>query len=159
MWWQRLIKFVAAVGVCLLAGVVGGLFTSPAIPGWYAALNKPAFTPPNWVFAPAWTTLYVLMGLAAFLVWDKGWRRPVVKPALGVFAAQLVLNFLWSVLFFGARSPAAGLVDIVALWLAIGASIVLFARVSKAAAALMVPYLAWVTFATALNVAIVALNP
>jgi tryptophan-rich sensory protein len=159
MWWQRLIKFVAAVGVCLLAGVVGGLFTSPAIPGWYAALNKPAFTPPNWVFAPAWTTLYVLMGLAAFLVWDKGWRRPVVKPALGVFAAQLVLNVLWSILFFGARSPAAGLVDIVALWLAIGASIVLFARVSKAAAALMVPYLAWVTFATALNVAIVALNP
>jgi tryptophan-rich sensory protein len=159
MWWQRLIKFVAAVGVCLLAGVVGGLFTSPAIPGWYAALNKPAFTPPNWVFAPAWTTLYVLMGLAAFLVWDKGWRRPVVKPALGVFAAQLVLNVLWSILFFGARSPAAGLVDIVALWLAIGASIVLFRRVSAAAAVLMVPYLAWVTFATALNVAIVALNP
>lgn len=159
MWWKRVIKIVAAVGVCLLAGAVGGFFTSPAIPGWYAALQKPAFNPPNWIFGPVWTTLYVMMGIAAFLAWDKGWRRPGVRPALAVFAAQLALNVLWSALFFGARLPAAALVDIIALWLAIIASILLLGRVSKAAAYLMVPYLAWVTFATALNVAIVALNP
>ena len=159
MWWKRIVKVVAAVGVCLLAGAVGGLFTSPAIPGWYAALQKPAFNPPNWIFGPVWTTLYVMMGFAAFLVWDKGWRRPGVRHALAVFAAQLVLNVLWSALFFGARSPVAALVDIVALWLGILASIILFARVSKAGAVLMVPYLLWVSFATVLNVAIVALNP
>jgi len=159
MWWKRVAKIVAAVGVCLLAGAVGGLFSSPAIPGWYAALQKPAFNPPNWIFGPVWTALYVMMGIAAFLAWDKGWRRPGVRPALIVFAAQLALNVLWSALFFGARSPAAALVDIIALWLAILAALILFARVSKAGAVLMVPYLAWVTFATALNVAIVALNP
>jgi benzodiazapine receptor len=159
MWWKRIAKIVAAVGVCLLAGAVGGLFTSPAIPGWYAALQKPAFNPPNWIFGPVWTALYIMMGVAAFLVWDRGWRRPGVRHALAVFAAQLVLNVLWSALFFGARSPVAALVDIVALWLGILASIILFARVSKAGAVLMVPYLLWVSFATALNVAIVALNP
>ena len=159
MWWKRIVKVVAAVGVCLLAGAVGGLFTSPAIPGWYAALQKPAFNPPNWIFGPVWTTLYVMMGFAAFLVWDRGWRRPGVRHALAVFAAQLVLNVLWSALFFGARSPVAALVDIVALWLGILACVTLFARVSKAGAVLMVPYLLWVSFATVLNVAIVALNP
>jgi tryptophan-rich sensory protein len=159
MWWKRIAKIVAAVGVCLLAGAAGGLFTSPAIPGWYAALQKPAFNPPNWIFGPVWTALYIMMGVAAFLVWDRGWRRPGVRHALAVFAAQLVLNVLWSALFFGARSPAAALVDIFALWLGILASIILFARVSKAGAVLMVPYLLWVSFAAVLNVAIVALNP
>jgi benzodiazapine receptor len=159
MWWKRILKIVAAVGVCLLAGAAGGLFTSPAIPGWYAALQKPAFNPPNWIFGPVWTALYIMMGFAAFLVWDRGWRRPGVRHALAVFAAQLALNVLWSALFFGARSPVAALVDIVALWLGILASIILFGRVSKAGAVLMVPYLLWVSFATVLNVAIVTLNP
>mgnify|MGYP000707234161 CR=1 FL=1 len=114
--------------------------------------------PPNWLFGPAWTLLYLLMAVAAFLVWKQGFGASGVKLALVAFLVQLALNTLWSVLFFGMRSPLAGLVDIAALWLAILATIVLFFRVSTAAGILLLPYQAWVTFAAALNCALWMLN-
>lgn len=154
----KLIKFLVAVGAPLLAGAVGAIFTEPAIAGWYAGLVKPALNPPAWIFGPVWTTLYVLMGVAAFLVWQKGWGRREVKIALSVFVGQLVLNALWSLIFFGFQSPGWALVEIAFLWLAILFNIILFARVSKVAAWLLVPYILWVSFASYLNYSIYVLN-
>jgi len=149
---------VVAIVASELAGVLGSVFTMPAIPTWYAGLVKPALNPPAWVFAPVWTTLYFLMGVAAYLVWRKGWRRVSVKVALGVFAGQLLLNVLWSLVFFGLHNISAGLVCIVALWMFILATMMAFARVSRAAAWLLLPYLLWVSFASYLNYSILMLN-
>jgi benzodiazapine receptor len=151
-------KLITAIVVCELAGLIGSIFTSPAIPTWYAGLIKPALNPPAWVFAPAWTTLYALMGIAAFLVWKKTAENKKVNPALGWFAAQLALNVLWSAIFFGLKSPGAALVEIVLLWLAIVAAIFAFAKISKTAAWLLLPYLLWVSYAGLLNYAVWQLN-
>lgn len=155
---KKAVKLLTAVVVCQLAGFIGSLFTTPSIPTWYAELQKPSFTPPNAVFAPVWVTLFFLMAVAAFLVWDKGFTAKGVKTALAFFGAQLILNVLWSVFFFGCRSPFLALVEIVALWFAIAVSVLTFFRVSKAAAYLLVPYLLWVSFAAVLNFAIFRLN-
>jgi len=155
---SNLLKLVASLAVVLAAGGIGSLATMKAIPTWYQGLAKPPFNPPAWLFGPAWTTLYLLMAVAAFLVWKQGFGAPGVRLALAAFLVQLVLNALWSVFFFGMRSPLAGLVDIVVLWLAILATIILFFRVSGAAGILLLPYIAWVTFAAFLNAAILYLN-
>jgi benzodiazapine receptor len=155
---KRVVKLVVALAVCQLAGFIGSLFTTPSVPTWYASLQKPGFTPPNAVFSPVWITLFVLMGVAAFLVWDKGIGVRGVKTALSFFGIQLVLNVLWSALFFGLRSPLLAFVEIVALWLAIGVAILTFYRVSKPASFLLIPYIAWVSIAAVLNYAIVRLN-
>ncbi len=149
-----LIALVIAVAVCLAAAGVGAYATVRSLGDWYIALPKPSWNPPNAVFGPVWTLLYLGMAVAVWLVWrmrDGG----DVSSALAWFAVQLVLNVLWSVSFFGLRSPLAGLVVIVLLWYAILATILAFAPISLLAAAVLVPYLAWVTFATALNAAIV----
>lgn len=148
----------AAVFLCLLPGIVGSLFSAPAIPEWYAGLNKPWFTPPNYLFGPVWTALYISMGISAFLIWRRRQEHPTATPALIVFAAQLLFNALWSPVFFGARSLALGLVVIILLWLAIAVTVVLFSRISKIAGLVLVPYLLWVSFATALNVELYRLN-
>jgi tryptophan-rich sensory protein len=158
MFIKRTAKLITALAACQLVGVVGSVFTTPSLPAWYAALRKPAFTPPDGVFAPVWITLFVLMGVAAFLVWDKGIGSKGVKTALIAFVVQLGLNLLWSGLFFGLRSPLLAFVEIVALWLAIAAAILTFYRVSKPASFLLIPYIAWVSFAAVLNWAIVRLN-
>ena len=152
------LKLVISLVACQCAGLIGSIFTTPAIPTWYAALEKPLFTPPNWLFAPAWVTLYVLMGIAAFLIWRKGLSEGGVKPALVIFLVQLVLNALWSVVFFGLKSPVAGVVVIVLLWVAILFTILRFFRLSIAAGSLLIPYILWVSFAAALNVSIWMLN-
>jgi len=149
---------VVSIAVCELAGIVGSVFTMPSIPGWYAGLAKPSFNPPNWIFGPVWTLLYALMGLAAYLVYEKGFKRPEVKKALAVFAAQLVMNTLWSIVFFGAHRILGAAVVIVLLWAMILATILLFHRISKAAAYLLVPYILWVSFATVLNASLYVLN-
>lgn len=149
---------IVAIVISELAGVVGSLFTVQAIPTWYAGLAKPALNPPSWVFGPVWTTLYFLMGVAAFLVWRKRWLCREVRIALAFFVGQLLLNALWSIVFFGLRSPGGALVEIVFLWTAIVATITAFARVSKPAAWLLAPYLAWVSFAAYLNYALWSLN-
>lgn len=140
------------------AGLVGSLFTAPSVPLWYATLVRPALAPPNWVFGPVWTALFLLMGIAAFLVWRAGVRRRGVRAALGVFYVQLGLNVLWSILFFGLQSPGAALAEIMVLWIAILETIILFSKVSRFAAILLMPYLLWVTFATYLNYSFWVLN-
>lgn len=153
--WTKLL--VTVIG-SELAGIIGSVFTVSSIPTWYATLNRPPLSPPNWLFGPVWTTLYALMGIAAFLVWKKGLDRKDVKLALGIFLGQLVLNSLWSIIFFGLQNPGAALVEIIFLWLAIVATIMAFAKISKSAAWLLLPYLLWVSFAAYLNYSIWTLN-
>jgi tryptophan-rich sensory protein len=152
------LKLAVSIGVCLLAGVIGGLFTSSSIPTWYAALNKPAFNPPNWIFGPVWTLLYILMGVSLFLVWQKGLKNKKAKTAVTIFGIQLALNTLWSILFFGLKSPILGLGEIVVLWAFILLSIIKFSKISKTAAWLLLPYILWVSFAAVLNLSIFLLN-
>lgn len=138
------------------AGAVGSLFTAQAIPGWYATLARPELAPPNWVFAPVWTTLFLLMGIAAFLVWRRDTKG--ARTALALYGIQLALNVLWSMLFFGLRSPALALAEIGVLLLAILATAAAFYRISRTAALLLVPYVLWVCFAAFLNYRFWALN-
>jgi translocator protein len=151
-------KLAIAIVVSELAGAIGSIFTLSAIPTWYAALQKPAWNPPAWIFGPVWTTLYVLMGIAAFLVWRKGWERKEVRVTLSVFGVQLVLNALWSIVFFGLHSPMWALVDIAALWIAIVWTMFVFYKIFRPAMYLLVPYLLWVSFASYLNYSIWILN-
>ncbi len=150
-----------ALGVILAATVavllIGNHATLPEIQGWYAALNKPSWTPPNWLFGPVWTLLYIMMAAAAWLVWRRR-RLFEVRPALLLWATQLVLNLAWSLLFFGQHNLVLGMVDIVALWLTILATIVLFWPIRAVAGVLMLPYVVWVTYAASLNGGILALN-
>lgn len=153
--WIVLAGFIA---ICLLAGALGGWVTSQSVVEWYPTLNKPAWNPPAWVFAPVWTTLYVVMAVAAWLVWKKAPRGSGVRFALVLFFVQLALNCLWSFLFFGARSPGWALVDIVALHATLAVTTWAFFNHSRWAGALMLPYLAWVSFAAFLNFTIWQLN-
>jgi tryptophan-rich sensory protein len=155
---KKAFGIVVSIVVCELAGIIGSLFTTPSIPGWYAGLTKPSFNPPGWVFAPVWTALYAMMGLAAWLVYEKGFKKPEVKGALTVFAVQLLLNTLWSIVFFGAHQIFGAVIVIVLLWAVILWTILLFHKISKAAAWLLVPYILWVSFATVLTVSIFTLN-
>lgn len=155
---KKALGILVFVLVCELAGIIGSLFTTPSIPGWYAGLAKPSFNPPNWVFAPVWTILYALMGLSAYLVYEKGPRTSAVRKALAVFAVQLVLNALWSIVFFGAHMILGAAVLIIVLWAMILATIWLFSKISRTAAYLLVPYILWVSFATILNISLYVLN-
>lgn len=161
--------FLFIIG-CELVGIVGSFFTVEAIPGWYAGLSKPFFSPPNWVFGPVWTILYAMMGVAVWLVWmEERKSRRTKKPknkkiiimkskALKLFGWQLLANFWWSIIFFGWKSPGWALVNILMMWILIGLTVRSFWQVDKRAAYLMVPYWLWVSFATVLNGAIVVLN-
>jgi benzodiazapine receptor len=141
---------------CLGTAGLGAAWTNLSVGDWYATLAKPSWNPPNWVFGPVWTALYVGMAVAAWLVWKRQGRDRRVP--LFVFGVQLVLNAVWSGLFFGMRNPGFAFAEIVLLWLAILATIVAFRQVSTLAALLLAPYLAWVSFAAALNWSIWRLN-
>ena len=157
--WGSILALIASVAIALGAGWLGSLATTPNIPTWYAGLTKPAFNPPNEVFPVVWTALYILMAVAAWLVWRAAAEPATARRnALIAYAVQLPLNVAWSFAFFGAQSPLAGMAVIVPLVLAIVWTIVAFGRVSRLAAWLLVPYLAWVSFATILNLAILVLN-
>jgi len=141
--------------LCFAAASLGAVF----MPGeWYAALRKPAWNPPGWVFGPVWSTLYTMMAVAAWLVWKRGGFAAQRRP-LALFLAQLALNAVWTPLFFGLHRPGVAFAEIVLLWLAIAATLVAFRPVSRAAAWLLAPYLAWVSFAAALNGTLWRLNP
>lgn len=155
---KNVVKLIMAIFVCQLAGAIGSIFTVSAIAGWYSGLVKPALNPPNWLFGPAWITLYTLMGIAAFLVWQKGLDKKEIKTALEIFILQLLLNAIWSVIFFGWQSPAWAFINIILLWLAILWTIMVFYRISKPAAYLLLPYILWVSFAAYLNYSIWMLN-
>ena len=150
--------FIGFIVLAQLAGVIGSVFTAGSVDTWYPTLQKPDFTPPGWLFAPVWITLYTLMGISAFLVWRKGWEYTQVKSALRVFFFQLVLNALWSILFFGLHWMFWAFVEIIILWLAILWMIRKFHKVSRIAAYLQIPYLLWVTFAAVLNLSLWILN-
>lgn len=154
-------KIFVLLGFVLLseaAGGIGSIFTAPSIQSWYIYLQKPDLAPPNYLFGPVWTVLFLLMGIAAYLVFSEGWEKSAVRQAIWVFGFQLGLNVLWSAIFFGAKNPAGALVEIAVLWLAILWTISSFAKVSKPAAWLLVPYILWVSFAAYLNYAIWSLN-
>ena len=151
-------RLIVSILVCQLAGIVGSAFTRASIPTWYATLQKPAFTPPNWLFAPVWFFLYLLMGIAAYLVWNKGIQNRGVSIALSIFGIQLVLNIFWSFFFFKLQSPLYGFVEIVILWLAILLTILYFLKISRTASFLLLPYIFWMSFAAILNFYIFRLN-
>jgi tryptophan-rich sensory protein len=152
------ISYIVSILIAQGAGGIGGLFTASKIPTWYASLVMPSWQPPTWVFGPVWTTLYLLMGVAAAIIWNQRQRSPHARTALAIYAVQLVLNVLWSVFFFGLQSPALAFVCIVVLWCAIAATLYQFWRISRVAGALLVPYILWVSFAAVLNYTIWSLN-
>lgn len=159
-------KFIIAIGVSQLAGIIGSLFTYPSLPAWYATLEKPLLTPPNWVFAPVWVTLYFIIGVAAYLVWRVDgikffmfkFRNKKVEKAMELFFLQLALNVVWSFLFFGLQQPLLAFIEILILWVAILITMMKFHNVSKTASYLMLPYLLWVCFAANLNLMFWVLN-
>lgn len=151
-------KLFLSIVACELVGIAGTPFTISAIPTWYEGLNKPFFAPPNWIFGPVWTLLYLLMGVSLYLLWVSHAPKKRVQTARTYFFAQLFFNFIWSPVFFGLQSPLLGLIVIVLLWILIVRSIQLLLPISKIAGYLLLPYLAWVSFATLLNFAILVLN-
>jgi translocator protein len=155
---NKTLGLIAAVLICLASGFTGFVATAPSIPTWYAGLHKPVFNPPNWIFGPIWTTLFILMGVAAFIVWDKGIKQKKIKLAISVFAVQLILNSLWSFLFFYFHSPFYAFLELILLWCAILWTMILFHKISKIASLLMLPYILWVSFAGVLNFSIFLLN-
>ncbi len=154
---QQIGKLFISLLLPLGVGAIAGMFTSKAIPGWYASLNQPTFNPPNWVFGPVWTMLYIILGISLFLIWklEPGKER---NKALLVFSVQLLLNFGWSFFFFYFKMIGVALIDIVALWIMIGIMLYRFYKLKPLAAYINIPYLLWVTFATALNAAYFSLN-
>ena len=151
-------KLFISIAIPLLVGAIAGFFTASGVDGWYAVANKPSFNPPNWLFAPVWTALYIMMGIALYLVWKSESDKAVKQTALTLFAVQLALNFLWSFIFFYAKQPGWAFVDIIAMWVMILLTIISFGKISSTAAWLMVPYICWVSFATLLNFYIWKLN-
>ncbi|MEO0111128.1 MAG: TspO/MBR family protein [candidate division WOR-3 bacterium] len=154
----KILKLLLSILICQVAGILGSIFTTPAIPTWYLQLNKPPFTPPNWLFARAWTTLFLLMGISLYLVWNQGWENKQVKKAILIFAIQLILNILWSFIFFTLKSLLFAFIEIIILWIAILLTIINFQKVSKPSAYLLLPYLLWVSFASVLNFSLLTLN-
>ena len=149
-------RFVISILICQLAGFIGSFFTVKSVSTWYQALNKPEFTPPSWVFSPAWITLFLLMGISFYLIWIS--KSKDKKMALNFFLIQLSLNVLWSILFFGLNSISLALIGIIILLIFIIITMLKFHRISRTAFYLLVPYLLWVTFSTILNISLLALN-
>lgn len=155
---KRVFSLILFILVCELIGLAATPFTIDSIASWYVYLNKPFFSPPNWVFGPVWTTLYCLMGVAAYLVWASKKKKSNVQRALVVFVLQLACNFFWSILFFGLHAPLLAFIEILILLGLIVVNIKMFYPINKSAAYLLVPYIAWVSFASILNLSIVLLN-
>jgi len=155
----KITKLILAILICQSAGIVGSIFTSSSVQTWYTTLQKPSFTPPGWFIGTVWIILYTLMGISLYLVWNKGLRNKRVKNSLYLFGLQLILNAVWSLLFFGLRSPFLALIEIVFLWVAIAFTILKFYKISKTAGLLLIPYIVWVSVALTLNFYIWRLNP
>jgi len=160
---KKISKLIISLIIPQLAGGLGSYFTIGSVKDWYPVLIKPALNPPAWIFGPVWTTLFLLMGYALYLVWSSYTeasedKKKVIKIALALFGIQMVLNALWSIIFFGLRSPGGALFEIIFLWLAIVATIIAFAKISRPGAWLLIPYILWVSFAGYLNYSIWILN-
>ncbi len=152
-------KLVISILICELAGTIAWFFSAPSIASWYNYLNKPIFTPPSEIFGYIWALLYLMMGIALYGVWNKGFERPEIKRAVSVFGVQLALNVIWALIFFGSHNIGVALAGIIALWICLALTVVEFGRISRKAAVSLFPYLAWVSFAFFLNYAFWILNP
>ncbi len=155
---KNVLKFAACILICQLAGFIGSIFTVNSIPNWYAGLNKPVLNPPNWIFAPVWLTLYVLMGISLFLIVKNGLGSNINRNAFYLFIVQLFFNAIWSIIFFGLQQLFVSVMVIFVLWLLILSCILSFRKISAASSYLMIPYLLWVSFAAYLNVSFLLLN-
>lgn len=156
---SKYVKIIIVVIVCLLVGYLSSFVTKEGVITWYPTLKKPFFNPPNWIFAPVWSVLYVCIGIAGGLVWrELDTDKELVKKALFFFVAQLLLNAMWSYLFFGLHNILLALIEIILLWLIIYETYLLFKKINKTAAFLFIPYLVWVAFATILTISIYILN-
>lgn len=155
---MKFLPLIFAIVIAQLAGAIGSIFTFSAIPTWYPTLIKPIFNPPNWIFGPVWTTLYTLMGISSYLIWKKGIKNQEVKTALIVYAIHLVLNALWSILFFGLKRLDFAFFEITILWSFIIFIFYLFKKINKTAGLLLIPYFIWVSFASILNYSLWILN-
>lgn len=153
---KKIWKLIISILIPFLASAIGGVFTSSSVSTWYVNVAKPSFNPPNWIFGPVWTLLYLLMGISLYLVWIN--KTKIKKPAFTAFFIQLSLNALWSVLFFGLQNPLIAFVEIILLWISILITIIYFYRISKVSAYLLIPYILWVSFAAVLNFYIFYLN-
>jgi translocator protein len=156
---NKYFKFIVAILLCEGIGVLGAIFTVSSISSWYQALNKPYFSPPNWVFGPVWVILYFLIGISLFLVWENGKKSKAYRQAKILFYTQLGLNFLWPVIFFGMRLPVFAFQEIIVLWVFIIFTFLSFIKISKSSGLLLIPYFLWVSFAALLNLFIIILNP
>lgn len=154
----KILPFAVSLAITLGIAATASLVTITQIPGWYTALNKPAFNPPNWLFGPVWTILYILIATAAYMVWNKRNQTTLYKTTRNIYIIQLLLNFIWSIIFFGLHQILIALIVIILLWVNIIANMYYFARFSKAACWLLLPYLLWVSFASVLNFSIYLLN-
>jgi tryptophan-rich sensory protein len=152
------IRLVISIAIPLVIGLAGGFFTAPQIPVWYAQLHKPSWNPPGWIFGPVWTLLYILMGIALFLIWKSDSTGSLRKTAILLFEMQLLLNFCWSFIFFHQHQIGWALAEIALLWVVILCTMFAFGRISSTAAWLMLPYICWVSFAAILNASIWGLN-
>jgi benzodiazapine receptor len=156
---NKITKIVVSLIICLMVGYSASIVTRPSVETWYPTIIKPSFNPPNWIFMPVWTLLYILMAVAAGLVWDKiKEQNQEVKVALGFFLIQLTLNAIWSYIFFGLKNPMLALIEIALLWLMIYETYLKFTKINKTAGYLLIPYMAWVAFAGILNASIWWLN-
>jgi benzodiazapine receptor len=155
---KAILTLIGAIMLCNFAGAIGSLVTVTGAQSWYDMLEKPSFNPPSWLFLPVWTTLYILMGISLFLVLMERKKDHDVRIPVLLFGIQLVLNVLWSFLFFGLESPGAGLAGIIVLWIFIVATMITFLKVNRVAVILLIPYVVWVSFAAILNCAIYLLN-
>ena len=155
---KSIVKLFSSVLICLGAGFIGSFFTTPQIAGWYQTLNKPTWNPPSWLFGPVWTTLFILMGIALYLVWQKAGHSKSARQATIFFLVHLLFNIFWSVLFFLLHNPFYAFLEIIVLWLMILTLIIWFFKLDKKAGSLLVPYLLWVSFAGYLNYTIWQLN-
>lgn len=152
---MNIFKLIISILICQLAGFIGSIFTTPSISTWYALLEKPSFTPPNYIFSPVWITLFLLMGISLYLILEKVKIR---EKAVIIFSIQLVLNVLWSVIFFGLKYPLFAFFEIIILFIFILLTIINFYKISKVSSYLLIPYLLWVGFASVLNLGIIILN-
>ena len=155
---KNFVKLIISIAICQLAGIIGSVFTAYSIPTWYASLVKPSFNPPNWIFSPVWITLYLLMGISLYIIWLSKAKPKYKKAAFTFFGLQLLLNALWSIIFFGLQAPFYAFIEIILLWISILITICFFYKISRPAAYLLVPYILWVSFAAVLNFFIFLLN-
>lgn len=154
---KNIFRLIISILIPLIIGFAGSFFTASSVDSWYATINKPSFNPPGWIFAPVWTTLYILIGLSFYLVWRNNFGE-ARKKVISIYFMQLIFNLLWSVLFFGLKSPLLGFIDIILLLIFIIANTIIFYKISKTAGYLLIPYLLWVSFASILNFSIFLLN-